>query len=130
MDNIRLITPDNCTLSVSYDGMQLTFRASGQVVIEVTGITFKPIPIQPGDFAFELRGWDSGVMNEIAIKKPLNCKGSFSMDVGDWYKAPQSSSMEIAQTTVKSASRLMIPGGENSPQPERKHWRISAGVEG
>jgi hypothetical protein len=53
---------------VSYDGVRLTFQASGQVIIEVTGVSFKPIAIQPEDFAFELPGWDSGVMNEVAIK--------------------------------------------------------------
>jgi hypothetical protein len=71
MDNIRLATPDRCTLSVSYDGMQPTFQASGQIVIGVAGMTFNPIPIQLGDFAFEFRGWASGVMNEIAIKSRL-----------------------------------------------------------
>jgi hypothetical protein len=63
--------------------MQPTFQASGQIVIEVAGMTFNPIPITLGYFAFELRGWSSGVMNEVAIKNPFNCKGSLSMGVGD-----------------------------------------------
>jgi hypothetical protein len=85
LDSTQLVAPDIGALDASYDGKTLTLVASGRVDASICGITFIRLPVKSPELAFELRGWNSGVV-PTNTKKHFHCTESFPIDLGGVYK--------------------------------------------
>jgi len=85
LDSTQLVAPDIGALNASYDGKMLTLVASGRVDGSICGITFIRLPVKSPELAFELRGWNSGVL-PTSTKKHFHCTESLPIDLGGVYK--------------------------------------------
>jgi hypothetical protein len=85
LDSTQLVAPDIGALDASYDGKTLTLVASGRVDPGICVITFIRLPVKSPKLAFELRGWNSGVLPTNA-KKHFHRTESFPIDLGGVYK--------------------------------------------